>query len=231
MNKIIDVKNLTVTYDGKKVLENISFGVEEGDFLVIFGENGSGKSTLIKTLLSLKQPSGGEIIFAPGMRKSGIGYLPQMTAVQKDFPASVKEVVLSGCLNKMGFMPFYNRVQRARAKKYMELLGIAPLYKRCFRDLSGGQQQRVLLARALMAAEKLLLLDEPVSGMDPAATLEFYDAICKINKMGTAVIMVSHDVHSALSAAKHILHIGQKKALFYGSAQEYEISSISEEDK
>ncbi len=228
MEKIVRVKNLSVNYDGKKILENISFDVEENDFIVIFGENGSGKSTLVKTLLSLKAPAAGEIVFADGMKKTQIGYLPQLSQAQKDFPASVGEVVLSGCINKLGLRPFYGKALRTRARENMRLLGTEELYGECFRNLSGGQQQRVLLARALCAAQRLLVLDEPVSGLDPAATVDFYDAICKINSMGTAVIMVSHDVHSALSVAKHVLHIGNREALFFGTPREYEQSCPAE---
>lgn len=224
MKNILAVKNLALAYDGKKVIENIDFCVEEGDFLVIFGENGSGKSSLINALLSLKVPSNGTITLCEGMERSDIGYLPQSAPLQQNFPASAWEVVLSGCLNKMGAKPFYGKKEKEIAKKNMELLSIYDLKKESFGNLSGGQKQRVLLARALCSASRLLLLDEPVAGLDPAATADFYEIICRINNEGTAVIMVSHDVHSSLSVAKHVLHIGSKTALFYGTPHEYEMT-------
>lgn len=226
MNSIINVNNLSVSYEGKKVLENISFSIEDGDFLVIFGENGSGKSSLIKAMLSLKEPCGGEIEFSGGLQPYEIGYLPQASEAQRGFPASVKEVVLSGCLNKMGKRAFYGKKEKALAEEKMKLLNIQSLKNESFRNLSGGQMQRVLLARALCSAGRVLLLDEPTSGLDPARTAEFYEMICRINEQGTAVIMVSHDVHSALSVAKHVLHIGNHSALFFGTAKDYELSSL-----
>ena len=221
MNNILTVNNLSVTYSGKMVISDINFTVEDGDFLVIFGENGSGKSSLIKALLSLKSPSCGEIIFDKTVKHSEIGYLPQMTAEQKDFPASAMEVVLSGCLNSMGLKPFYGKKEKELAKKNMELLSVYDLKNECFRTLSGGQKQRVLLARALCAAKKMLILDEPVSGLDPVATKDFYEAITLINKTGVCIIMVSHDTDSALSVAKHVLDIGNHTVLFFGTSEDY----------
>lgn len=221
MNNILTVTNLAVTYSGKKVISNINFTAEDGDFLVIFGENGSGKSSLVKALLGLKTPSDGKITFGNGVKHSEIGYLPQMTPEQKDFPASAMEVVLSGCLNSMGIKPFYGKKEKSLAKKNMELLSVYDLKNECFRTLSGGQKQRILLARALCAAKKLLILDEPVSGLDPVATKDFYEAITLINKTGVCIIMVSHDTGSALSVAKHVLDIGNHTVLFFGTAEEY----------
>ncbi len=221
MNNILTVKNLAVSYGSKTVINDINFTVSEDDFLVIFGVNGSGKSSLLKTLLSLKAPSMGEIIFEGGLKKEHIGYLPQITPEQKDFPASVWEVVLTGTLNKLGMRPFYGKKEKELAKKNMELLNIYDLRKECFRSLSGGQKQRVLLARALSSAGKLLILDEPVSGLDPVATKDFYDAISLINKNGICIIMVSHDTAAVLPLAKHVLDIGNHTAQFFGTAQEY----------
>ncbi len=226
MSDILTVKNLAVAYDGKKVIENINFNVCEGDFLVIFGENGSGKSSLMKALLSLKAPSFGEIKFRDGISMHEIGYLPQITPTQQDFPASAWEVVLSGCLNKMGLKPFYGKKEKERAKRNMQLLSVYDLKNECFRNLSGGQKQRVLLARALCAAGKLLLLDEPVAGLDVASTRDFYESIKAINQNGTAIIMVSHDIASSLSVAKHVLNIGNHTVLFFGTAQDYKASNI-----
>ncbi len=223
---ILTIKNLAVTYGGKTVIDNINFTAEDGDFLVIFGENGSGKSSLLKAILSLKAPSEGEIVFENGLTKSDVGYLPQMTSVQNNFPASAMEVVLSGCLNKMGIRPFYGKKEKAIAKKYMELLSVYDLKGECFRNLSGGQKQRVLLARALCSAGKMLLLDEPVSGLDPVATKDFYEAISDVNKSGVCIIMVSHDTSASLSVAKHVLDVGTygKKLTshFFGTVQEYQ---------
>lgn len=221
MNNILTVKKLAVTYSGKAVINDINFTVEDGDFLVVFGENGSGKSSLIKALLSLKHPASGEIIFGSDIKRNRIGYLPQMTFAQQDFPASVWEVVLSGCLNHLGFRPFYGKKEKEIAKANMELLSVYDLKHECFRNLSGGQKQRVLLARALSSADKLLILDEPVAGLDPVATKEFYEAISTINKSGVCVIMVSHDTDSAIALAKHILDIGNHTAQFFGTAEEY----------
>ncbi len=221
---LMTVKNLNISYDGKNILENINFSVEDGDFLVIFGENGSGKSSLMKTILGLSVQNCGEISFGGGLKRHDIGYLPQTSPVQRDFPASVSEVVLSGCLNKLGWRPFYGKKEKKLAADNMKLLGIYEKRKECFRNLSGGQQQRALLARALCSARRMILLDEPIAGLDPSAAAEFYETICKINKSGITVIMISHDVHASLSVAKHVLKIGRREALFFGTPQEYELS-------
>ena len=223
---LIKVENLTLSYENMTVVKDLSFTVESGDYLCIVGENGSGKSTLVKSLLSLKKPVGGEITFGGGLRRNEIGYLPQQTGAQHDFPASVGEVVISGCLNSMGFRPFYTDRERKKAAENMERLSISDLKKRSFRELSGGQQQRVLLARALCATSKLLLLDEPVSGLDPMVTAEMYELIESLNKKdGMTVIMVSHDMNAAVKYASHILHLGGKQ-LFFGTKNDYMNSKI-----
>ncbi|MBQ1487941.1 MAG: ABC transporter ATP-binding protein [Lachnospiraceae bacterium] len=216
---LIEVNNLTVGYDNEVVASGISFRVNEGDYLCIVGENGSGKSTLMKTLLHLQKPLSGEIIFGDGMKRGEIGYLPQQTLVQKDFPASVKEIVLSGCQAKCGMRPFYNKEEKALALQNMRRMGIEDLANRSYRDLSGGQQQRVLLARALCAAGKVLLLDEPVAGLDPKVTAEMYERIEKLNKEGVAIIMVSHDIAAAVRYADYILHMGER--IFYTTKEKY----------
>lgn len=213
-------RDLTLGYEGNPVIEHLSFSVNAGDYLYIVGENGSGKSTLMKALLRLKSPMAGTIETGDGLQADEIGYLPQQTAVQRDFPASVQEIVRSGCLNRCGFRPFYNRAEKQLAQKNMERLDITHLAKRCYRELSGGQQQRVLLARALCATRKMLLLDEPVSGLDPKVTAEMYALICKLNHDdGITVIMISHDIAAAVKYASRILHIGD--AVFFGTKSEY----------
>ena len=222
---ILTCENLSFSYEGRTVLQGVDFHVDAGDYLCIVGENGSGKSTLIKGLLGLKAPDGGRIIHAEGLRPNEIGYLPQQTEMQRDFPASVREVVLSGCLNSMGRRFRYNDEDRNRAEMNMERMGIEELADESYQALSGGQQQRVLLARALCATKKLLLLDEPVTGLDPKATAEMYNIIKLINLCDDiSVIMVSHDIHEAVRYATKILHLGHKQ-LFFGSAAEYREST------
>ena len=213
-------QNLCVGYDGTSVLQDLNFEVFAGDYLCIAGENGSGKSTLMKTILGLQPPISGRILTGDGLRKNEIGYLPQQTVVQKDFPASVREIVLSGCQGRCGSRPFYNKEEKQLAADAMEKMQIAQLAKQCYRELSGGQQQRVLLARALCATQKMLLLDEPVSGLDPKVTAEMYALIEKLNREdGITVIMISHDIAAAVKYASHILHIGD--AVFFGTKEEY----------
>lgn len=220
---LINVNGVSLGYEGKAIVTNLNFTVNKGDYLCIVGENGSGKSTLMKTLLGQKQVLCGKIDFSDGLKQNEIGYLPQQTQVQKDFPASVKEVVLSGCLNSCGFRPFYSERQKKQAADIMKKLDIANLANSCYRELSGGQQQRVLLARALCATKKLLVLDEPVAGLDPVVTKNLYRLIADINKEGITVIMVSHDIHAAIEFASHILHIGNKP-LFFGTKEDYKNS-------
>ena len=214
-------QKLCVGYDGKPVLQDLDFEVFAGDYLCIVGENGSGKSTLMKTILGLQMPISGRILTGDGLRKNEIGYLPQQTAAQKDFPASVWEVVLSGRQNHPHFPPFYTKADKEDALRNMELLDLLSLKKRCYRDLSGGQQQRVLLARALCATKKLLLLDEPVTGLDPVMTNEMYQLIRRINReQNVTIIMVSHDIRNILPDATHILQLDQKQ-VFFGPTDEY----------
>jgi zinc transport system ATP-binding protein len=223
---LIKCENVSIGYEGQTVVKDLNFAIEKGDYLCIVGENGSGKSTLVKSLLGLKSVEKGRITFGDGLRQNEIGYLPQQNDTQKDFPASVYEVVLSGRLNSRGFHPFYTSGDKREAVEKMELLGIRDLERQCFRDLSGGQKQRVLLARALCATKSLLLLDEPVTGLDPIVTGEFYQLIRRINRdSGIAVVMVSHDIESAVEDASHILHL-QETALFFGTTEDYRRSRI-----
>lgn len=216
---LLTVKNLKLGYEGKTVAEGLNFTVDSGDYLCIVGVNGSGKTTLMKTILNLNPPISGEIEAGEGLKPSEIGYLPQQTEIQRDFPASVWEIVLSGNLGRCGLRPFYTKEEKAAARRNLEKMGIADLAKRSYRELSGGQQQRVLLARALCATSKMLLLDEPVSGLDPEVTAEMYGLIYGLNKEGTAVIMISHDISAALKYATHILQIGGKG--FFGTKEEF----------
>ena len=213
-------QNLCVGYDGKSVLQDLNFEVYAGDYLCIVGENGSGKSTLMKTILGLQEPISGRILTGDGLRKNEIGYLPQQTLVQKDFPASVKEIVLSGCQGRCGSRPFYSKEEKQLAAESIRKMQIESLSGRCYRELSGGQQQRVLLARALCATRKILLLDEPVSGLDPKVTAQMYTLIESLNRQdGITVIMISHDIAAAVKYASHILHIGD--TVFWGTKAAY----------
>lgn len=213
-------QKLCVGYDGRPVLQDLDFEVFAGDYLCIVGENGSGKSTLMKTLLGLQPPISGRILTGDGLRKNEIGYLPQQTVVQKDFPASVREIVLSGCQGRCGSRPFYNKEEKQLAEENIRKMQIDKLSKRCYRELSGGQQQRVLLARALCATQKMLLLDEPVSGLDPKVTAEMYRLIDELNhRDGITIIMISHDIAAAVKYASHILHIGN--TIFFETKAEY----------
>ena len=216
---LLSCQDLTLGYDGREIVHDLSFAVNAGDYLCIVGENGSGKSTLMRTLLGLQPPLSGQVLTGDGLGRNEIGYLPQQTLVQKDFPATVWEIVLSGCQGRRGLHPFYSKEDRERAKDSLEKMGITPLSKRCYRELSGGQQQRVLLARALCATGKLLLLDEPVSGLDPKVTEEMYTFIEELNRKGLTVIMISHDMNAALRYASHILHMGEKP--FFGTKAAY----------
>ena len=218
---LITCRDLCLAYEGKTAVKDLSFEVFSGDYLCIVGENGSGKSTLIKALLGLKKPRSGTISYGDGFLRKEIGYLPQQTPAQKDFPASVREVVLSGCRAT----PFFTPSEKRRAEENMEKLGLTELRKACYRDLSGGQQQRVLLARALCATRKLLLLDEPVTGLDPTVSAELYRIIRELNDEGVTIIMVSHDVDCAIERAKTILHL-RTVPLFWGKAEDYRLSEI-----
>ena len=213
-------QNLTAGYDGKAVLQDLNFEVLAGDYLYIVGENGSGKSTLMKTILGLQTPISGKVITGDGLKKNEIGYLPQQTQVQRDFPASVREIVLSGCQGYCGIRPFYSKEERRLAEENIKKMQIENLSKRCYKELSGGQQQRVLLARALCATRKMLLLDEPVSGLDPRVSAQMYTLIEKLNhEDGITIIMISHDIGAAIRYASHILHIGE--SVFFGTKTEY----------
>ena len=219
---LITLKDVTIAFEGVSAVEGASFSVERGDYLVMIGENGSGKSTLIRAMLGLVHPERGSVSYGDGLRKNQIGYLPQQTAAQRDFPASVEEVVLSGCANRIGkFHFFYQKRHIEMAREKMALLDILPLRQKSYRTLSGGQQQRTLLARALFATDSILLLDEPVTGLDPATTDELYALIRRLNReCGVAIVMVSHDLHGAMQDANKVLMV-DRGVSFYGTSDEY----------
>lgn len=216
----ISCQNLSLGYEKKNIVENLTFSVYKGDYLCIVGDNGSGKSTLMRTMLQLQQPTAGKVLTGEGLKRNEIGYLPQQMSVQKDFPATVREIILSGCQARCGIRPFYIREEKEYAKACMEKMGMKGMERECFRELSGGQKQRVLLARALCAAKKILFLDEPVTGLDPKAAAEMYSLIADVNKReGITVVMITHDMETAPGYASHILHMG--KNWFYGPKKEY----------
>lgn len=219
---LLTCENVSLGYEGQAIVQELNFTVEHGNYLCIVGENGSGKSTLMKTILGLKSPMDGTISTGEGLLQTEIGYLPQQTLIQKDFPASVKEIVLSGCLSRCGMRPFYRKAEKDLAAANMDKMGILPLINRCYRELSGGQQQRVLLARALCATRKMLLLDEPVAGLDPKVTADMYELIARLNHVeGITIIMISHDIAAAVKYASHILHISHTP-LFFGKKEDYQ---------
>lgn len=219
---LITLKDVTIAFDGVIAIDKASLEISRGDYLVIVGENGSGKSTLIRAILGLIKPSRGQVVYGDGLRRNQIGYLPQQTPAQRDFPASVEEVVRSGCLNRMGRRLTLSSAQRQLADEKMRLLDVERLRKRSYRTLSGGQQQRVLLARALCATDSILLLDEPVTGLDPDATDELYAIIRALNREhGATIVMVSHDLHGSMRDANRVL-VMNRGVDFLGSAADYE---------
>ena len=221
----VSVSDVPLSYDNLTVAEHVSFDVEFGDYVCIVGENGTGKSTLLKTIVGIHQPKSGHILFDCDIRNGDIGYLPQQTVVRDDFPASVGEIVLSGCLGLLGKRPFFGAEERRIADKNMDLLGISDLKKTSFRELSGGQRQRVLLAKALCCARKILVLDEPVTGLDPLVTADMYSILRLINGEGVTIIMVSHEIGEAVKQASKILHL-KHGVEFYGKTEDYLKSSV-----
>lgn len=225
----LECKNITIAYDRVNVLENVSMAVSKGDYVSIVGENGSGKSSLIKGILGLVPVKKGEVVFNGEVSKKNVGYLPQHTLAQSNFPASVYEVILSGCFTTTGFKPFYTMKEKKSVKKVMNKLGITDLSKKTFGNLSGGQKQRVLLARALLATDKILFLDEPITGLDPIVTSEFYEIIAKLNQEeNLTIIMVSHDIENAIKYSNKILHM-RENDYFFGTKEEY-IKSLKGKD-
>ena len=220
-NELIVCRDVSLGYEGQSVLTHLNLTIRAGDYLCIVGDNGSGKSTLLRGLLGLLPPQSGQILRSPELQRGAIGYLPQQTRAQRDFPATVYEVVLSGCLNQKKNRFFYSAAQKSQALMNMGKLGVLELKDQCYRDLSGGQQQRVLLARALCAASSLLILDEPITGLDPAAAQGLYKTLAYLNeKEHMAVVMVTHDLKAALKSARTVLHIG-RSSVFSGTVAEY----------
>lgn len=217
---LVNITNLSFGYDNVEIIKNLNFKIEEGDYLCIIGENGVGKSTLIKVLLGLKKPYGGKIELGDGLKQHETGYLPQQTLVQKDFPATVREIVLSGCQGSLGKGFFYREEHKKLAEENMKKMNIMDLADKSYRELSGGQQQRVLFARCLCATKKLIVLDEPSASLDQETTKEMYSIIRKLNHEGTAIVMISHDIETAVSEAKHILLLNDHEN-FYGTVSEY----------
>ena len=219
---LITLKDVTIAFEGVVAVNGANLTVDKGDYLVIVGENGSGKSTIIRTILGLVRPQKGRVSYGDGLKKNQIGYLPQQTIAQRDFPASVEEVVLSGCITRMGRRLFFAPAQKQLAEEKMRLLDIEKIRKQSYRTLSGGQQQRVLLARALCATDSILLLDEPVTGLDPEATEEFYSIVRKLNRdHGVAIVMVSHDLHGSMRDAGKVL-VMNHGVDFLGTVADYE---------
>ena len=220
-NELIVCRDVSLGYEGQSVLTHLDLTIRTGDYLCIVGDTGSGKSTLLRGLLGLLPPQSGQILRSPELQRGAIGYLPQQTRAQRDFPATVYEVVLSGCLNQKKNRFFYSAAQKSQALMNMGKLGVLELKNQCYRDLSGGQQQRVLLARALCAASSLLILDEPITGLDPAAAQDLYKTLAYLNeKERMAVVMVTHDLKAALKSARTVLHIG-RSSVFSGTVAEY----------
>ncbi|MEG1292930.1 MAG: metal ABC transporter ATP-binding protein [Clostridium sp.] len=226
MGLLLKCEHVDFGYENQDAVVDVNIEVNTGDYICIVGENGSGKSTLMKGILGLLKPTSGKIVISDELKRVEIGYLPQQTAAQKDFPATVYEVVLSGCLSKRGNRPFYSKTEKAVAEFNLERLGITDLKRHCYRDLSGGQQQRALIARALCATDKLMILDEPITGLDPSAAQDVYQIVKKINmEEQVAILMVSHDIRNIVHQAEKILHM-QQKTLFYGTTADYEKSKI-----
>lgn len=216
-------ENISVGYEDGIVVSDVSFELNRGDYVCIVGENGAGKSSLLKGILGLARIQGGKLEYGDGMSRADVGYLPQQKDYQKNFPATVKEVVMSGFLNKMGLRPYYNRAEKAKAMEILSDFGMADYVRASFGSLSGGQKQRVLLARAMCATDKLLLLDEPTTGLDPVATEELYELLKRLNReKKTTILMVSHDLNKAVSDAGLILHVNKRSGCgYFGPADKY----------
>lgn len=216
---LISCRDLMLGYEGKNIIQNLNLEINSGDYLCILGENGAGKTTLMKNILGISKPIGGLIEFGEDMLQNQIGYIPQQSSAQKDFPATVYEVVLSGCLNSHGSIAFFNAKDKKKVESNLSRLGIKHLQRKCYRELSGGQQQRVLLARALCATKRVIFLDEPMAGLDPKATQDFYELLKSLNEEGVTVVMISHDLNGVRENAKQVLYLTGDGAS-YGNIEE-----------
>lgn len=218
----LECKNISIAYEKENVVDNLSITIEKGDYVSIIGENGTGKSSLLKGILGIVSLKSGQVTFDEGCSRKNIGYLSQQNAMQEDFPASVYEVVLSGCLKNRGFMPFYTKKEKELAMSNLKRMGMYDLRKNCYADLSGGQKQRVLLARALCATDRMIILDEPVTGLDPVATADMYHLVNKLNKdFGITIIMVTHDIDNAIKYSNKILHMHKNNKYYFGPKEDY----------
>lgn len=206
---LLKCESLCIGYGTRIIQENLSFNIEEGDYFFIIGENGSGKSTLLKTMLGFERPLSGTVEYGVSWNKKGIGYLPQTSEIQKSFPATVWEIVLSGCQGELGFLPFYKKSHKQKAKENLEKLGIQDYANKSFKELSGGQQQRVLFARALCAASSVLIMDEPAKGFDSEITNRMYGIFEELNNRGITIITISHDIEAAKKYGNRILKLGK----------------------
>lgn len=214
VEKLLTCRKLVPGYGARAVAGEIDIDVSEGDGLCVVGGNGTGKSTFLRTLLGLQPALSGEVSFNPSLRPGDIGYLPQQNPLQRDFPATAREVAMSGCQAMRGTRPFFRERERAIANEAMGRFGVAAFADRPYRELSGGQRQRVLLARALCAGRRLLVLDEPATGLDPGAAAELYAAMAELHRGGLATISVTHDMAGGLEGATHILDLGRAKPFF-----------------
>lgn len=225
---MIKLENLTIGYDNQIILKDVNLSINEGEYVCILGANGSGKSTLLKTVLGLIKPLTGKIIID---KKTSIGYVPQAKMLQQDFPATVNEIVMSGCLKKMKWRPFYTKKERDLANKNMKLLQISSLKNKSFSELSGGQQQRALIARALCATNKVLFLDEPFTALDGYGALKLYGILKKLNRdEHVTIVVISHDVDTILRYANHVIHVDET-IVFDGTKEDYLESSFMKEYK
>lgn len=216
---LIELENVSLGYERHVVLKNLNLKISEGDFICVVGPNGSGKSTLIKGILGLIKPLKGKIKYN-GLRQNFIGYMPQETKVDANFPASVMEIVLSGTLNSIGFKPFYTKEMKELALKNLKILGIENLKNKSFADLSGGQRQKVLLARSLSATSKLLILDEPSNNLDTKSKETLYKVVKELNQNGITIIMITHDLDHDNLLGNKILSLREDN-IFYGSTDAF----------
>lgn len=217
---LIEIKNLTLGYEKQSVIKNVNMSIDENDFICIVGPNGAGKSTLVKGILGLIKPMKGKVIYN-NLKQNFIGYMPQETKIDSNFPASVLEIVLSGTLNRLGFKCFYTKKEKEIALANLKLLGISNLKDKNFCDLSGGQRQKVLLARSLCASKKLLILDEPSNNLDSKSKKELYKNIVDLNKnKGMTIIMITHDLDHDNLIGNKILSL-RENDIFFGSTEEF----------